>query len=50
MSEEIAAEINMDIEPASEYDKWLYRRRLSRLCAYFIIKTSLLILLIEKIF
>jgi len=34
---------------SAEYDRWLYRRRLSRLCAYFVIKVSLIIFLIENI-
>ena len=41
----IANKKSLDV---SEYDRWLYRRRFSRLCAYFIIKTSLLVLIIEK--
>lgn len=40
--------MNEQLESTSEYDKWLYRRRVSRLCAYFVIKTGLLVLLIEK--
>lgn len=41
---------NKELQTPSEYEKWLYRRRVSRLCAYFVIKTGLLVLLIEKIF
>ena len=41
---------NQELQTVTEYDQWLYRRRFSRLCAYFVIKTSLLILLLEKFF